>query len=46
MAKRPAGMGVEEWRAQRKAYWKRVNGVLNVLMLVAVAILLWRYLAS
>ena len=46
MAKRPAGMGVEEWRAERKAYWRRVNRVLNVLMLVAVGLLLWRYLAD
>lgn len=46
MAKRPAGMGVEEWRAQRRAYWKRVNTVLNVLMLLAVGVLLWRYLSS
>jgi hypothetical protein len=43
MAKRPAGMSVEEWRKQRAAYWKRVNWTLNVLMLVAIAALLWRY---
>ncbi len=39
-------MSLEEWHAQRKAYWARVNRVINVLMLVAVALLLWRYLAS
>ena len=29
---------------QRAAYWKRVNRGINVLMLVAVALLLARYL--
>jgi len=43
MAKRPEGMGIEAWRAQRAAYWRRVNRALNVLMLIAVALLLWRY---
>ena len=46
MAKRPEGMSVEEWRAQRAAYWRRVNRVLNVAMLVAVGLLLWRYLSD
>ena len=43
MAKRPAGMDVEEWRKQRAAYWKRINWTLNVLMIVAILALVWRY---
>ena len=46
MAKRPEGMSVAEWRAQRAAYWRRVNRVLNVAMLVAVALLLLRYFGN
>jgi hypothetical protein len=38
-------MDLAEWRAQRAAYWRRINQVLNVLMLVAAAILIWRYLS-
>jgi hypothetical protein len=43
MAKRPANMSVEEWRAQRAAYWRRINWTLNILMLVAILALVWRY---
>ncbi len=43
MAKRPAGMDAEQWRAQRAAYWRRINWTLNVLMIVAIAALIWRY---
>ena len=46
MAKRPEGMDLATWRAQRKAHFKRVNLTLNVLMLLAIGLLLWRYLAS
>ena len=45
MAKRPDGMDVAEWRAQRAAHWRRINRVLNVLMLIAAALLFWRYLS-
>jgi hypothetical protein len=43
MAKRPEGMDVAVWRAQRAAYWRRINWTLNLLMLVAIAALIWRY---
>jgi hypothetical protein len=46
MAKRPEGMDVETWRAQRAAHYKRINRTLNLLMLVAIGLLLWRYLKS
>jgi hypothetical protein len=36
-------MDLEVWRAQRAAYWRRFNRVLNVAMLIAVGFLLWRY---
>ncbi len=41
--KNPDGMDPAVWRAQRAAYWRRVNRILNVAMLVAVGFLLWRY---
>ena len=44
MAKKPDGMDLAEWRAQRAAHWRRVNRVLNVAMLIAVGLLIWRYL--
>ena len=43
MPKMPEGMDPVVWRAQRAAYWRRVNGILNVAMLIAVGLLLWRY---
>ncbi len=46
MPKKPAGLSAAEWRAQRAAYWRRVNQVLNVAMLIAVGLLLWRYLSD
>ncbi len=46
MAKRPDGMDLGEWRAQRAAHWRRINSVISVLMLVAVGLLLWRYLSD
>ncbi len=46
MAKRPDGMDLAEWRAQRAAHWRRINGVITALMLVAVGLLLWRYLSD
>jgi len=39
-------MALAEWRAQRAAYWRRINRGLNVLMLIAVGLLLWRYLSD
>lgn len=46
MAKRPEGMDLETWRAQRAAHYKRINRTLNIMMLVAIALLLIRYLAD
>lgn len=46
MANRPDGMSVDAWRAQRAAHWRRINRVLNVLMLLAAGLLLWRYLSD
>jgi hypothetical protein len=42
--RRPEGVDPETWRAQRAAYWKRVNLAINAAMLVAVALLIARYL--
>ncbi len=42
MAKRPAGVDPEEWRAQRNRIWRQRNMTFNVLMLVAIIAVLWR----
>ena len=42
--RRPDGVDPETWRAQRAAYWKRVNFAINAAMLVAVALLIARYM--
>jgi hypothetical protein len=39
-------MDLETWRAQRAAHYKRINRTLNIMMLVAIALLLIRYLAD
>ncbi len=44
MTRRPDDVDPEVWKAQRAIYWKRVNRALNVLMVVAVALLIARYL--
>ena len=44
MAQRPKNVSHEEWRAQRAAYWKRVNRLWSVLIIVASALILARYL--
>jgi hypothetical protein len=36
-------MDPEQWRAQRMAYWRRINWTLNLLMLAAILLLVWRY---
>ena len=41
---RPPNVDRETWRAQRAAYWKRVNRVINVVMIIAIALVLARYL--
>jgi len=46
MAKRPEGVDLAAWRAERAAHWRRINRVLNVLMLVAAALVLWRYVLN
>jgi len=43
MAHRPQGVDPETWRQQRAVYWRRVNRVLNLLMLVAIGLLVARY---
>ncbi len=44
MTRRPDDVDPEVWKAQRAIYWMRVNRTLNVLMVVAVALLIARYL--
>ena len=44
MARRPDNVDPETWKAQRAAYWKRVNRTLNVLMVIAVVLVIARYL--
>lgn len=46
MAKRPEGMDLAEWRAQRAAHYRRINRALNVLMVIAAGLILWRYLSD
>ena len=46
MAKRPEGVDPAAWRAQRAAVWRQRNRVLNVLMVLAIAAVLARYLLS
>jgi hypothetical protein len=46
MAKKPEGVDPVQWRAERAAHWRRINRVLNLLMLVAAGLLLWRYLSD
>ena len=41
---RPPGVDRETWRAQRALFWKKVNRVINVLMLVAIALVIARYM--
>jgi hypothetical protein len=43
VARRPPDVDPAAWRAQRQLYWKRVNRVLNVLMVVAILLLLAQY---
>jgi hypothetical protein len=43
MMRRPEGMDPEVWKAQRAAYWKRVNRVWNVLLVLAILALAARY---
>lgn len=42
--RRPDGVDPETWRRERAAYWKRVNRVINIAMIVAIVLLLARYL--
>ena len=44
MTRRPDDVDPATWKAQRAAYWKRVNRVLNVLMLLAILLVLARYM--
>jgi hypothetical protein len=39
-------MDPAEWRVQRSELWRRRNRVLNVLMVLAIAAVLARYLLS
>ena len=41
---RPPGVDRETWRAQRAVFWKRVNRAINVLMLVAILLVIARYM--
>jgi hypothetical protein len=41
--KRPPGMDPKEWRARRAAHYRKINWTLNILMLVAIVALIWRY---
>jgi hypothetical protein len=43
MTRRPDNVDPEVWKAQRAAYWKRVNRILNVLMAAAILFLIARY---
>jgi hypothetical protein len=43
MARRPPHLSREEWLKQRAEVWRRRNRILNVLMLIAIALLLLRY---
>jgi hypothetical protein len=43
MAKRPDGVDPEAWREQRAAHWRRINWVLNVLMVLAALAIILRY---
>jgi hypothetical protein len=43
MSRRPDNVDPEVWNKQRAIYWKRVNRVWNVLMLLAALALLARY---
>jgi hypothetical protein len=44
MARRPDNVDLETWRAQRANHWRRVNRMWTALMLVAIALVLARYL--
>ena len=44
MARRPAGVDRDEWLRERREVWRRRNRVFNILMLLAVAAVLFRYL--
>ncbi|HTO70395.1 MAG TPA: hypothetical protein VMR31_11095 [Myxococcota bacterium] len=44
MSQRPSGVDPETWRAQRAVFWKRMNRMWTVLMLIAIAFVLARYL--
>ena len=46
MAKRPPGVDRETWLRERREVWRRRNRVLNILMLIAVVVVLARYLLS
>ncbi|HXZ83993.1 MAG TPA: hypothetical protein VEI82_00765 [Myxococcota bacterium] len=43
MARRPAEVDPETWREQRSAYWRKVNRMWTVLMIIACALVLARY---
>lgn len=43
MAKRPEGVDPEVWRARRAAHWRRINWVLNLLMVLAALAIILRY---
>jgi hypothetical protein len=44
MARRPDDVDPETWKAQRASYWRRVNRFWNVLMLVAIVVVVARWL--
>ncbi|HTO54979.1 MAG TPA: hypothetical protein VMR50_16465 [Myxococcota bacterium] len=43
MMRRPEGMDPEVWKAQRAAYWKKVNRFWNVLLVLGLLALAARY---
>lgn len=46
MAKRPPDVDRDTWLRDRAELWRRRNRVLNLLMVAAIVVLLYRYLAS
>ncbi len=46
MAKRPAGVHRETWRAERRQVWRTRNLILNLLMILAIALVLARWAFS
>lgn len=43
MAKRPADVDRETWLRERSEIWRRRNRMLNILMVAAILVVLWRY---